>query len=82
MSDNLLVVITFLLAIIAFVVAWVLRRAAARRDEDLEDGDDNESYTGGPPLDPKVLNERLDTIDLDLEHPPTDEREPHLPPRV
>jgi pilus assembly protein FimV len=78
LGQNLLVVVTFLLAIAAFIVAWVLRRAAARRDDDLEDNDD-EPYSGGPTIDPKALSRRLDEIDLDLGEPRLDEREPRLP---
>ncbi|MGE8588328.1 MAG: peptidoglycan-binding protein LysM, partial [Alcaligenes sp.] len=69
LADNLLVIVTALLALIAFVIAWLLRRAGARRDDDDED-----TYAyNEPALDTAALNRKLDTINLDLDEPPTDE---------
>ena len=66
------------LALVAFAIAWLLRRAGARRDDD-----DEESYTyNEPALDTAALNRKLDTINLDLDVPPTDEPRRIGGPRV
>ncbi|WP_431521710.1 hypothetical protein [Achromobacter spanius] len=78
LADNLLVIVTALLALIAFVIAWLLRRAGARRDDDDED-----TYAyNEPALDTAALNRKLDTINLDLDEPPTDEPRRVSGPRV
>lgn len=78
LADNLLVIVTAVLALIAFAIAWVLRRAGARRgDDDEETYDYNE-----PALDTAALNRKLDTINLDLDEPPTDEPRRVSGPRV
>lgn len=85
--DNLLVLVTAALALIAFIFAWLLRRAGARRqDEDEvfnEDEDyDHEDYASqddGPALDDARLNRKLDDINLDLDQPPSDESQSHEP---
>ncbi|KAG1444976.1 hypothetical protein G6F57_017687 [Rhizopus arrhizus] len=69
LADNLLVIVTAVLALIAFAIAWLLRRAGARRGDD-----DEETYAyNEPALDTAALNRKLDTINLDLDEPPTDE---------
>jgi len=78
LSDNLLVVITALLAIVAFIVAWVFRRAAARREDD-EDGDGDDDDDGrrvAPLVTPMEIDPRLRKINLDLDEPPPDEPTP------
>lgn len=78
LADNLLVIVTAVLALVAFAIAWLLRRAGARRDDDDED-----SYTyDEPALDTAALNRKLDTINLDLDVPPTDEPRRIGGPRV
>ncbi|WOB75989.1 FimV/HubP family polar landmark protein [Achromobacter xylosoxidans] len=72
LADNLLVIVTAVLALIAFAIAWVLRRAGARRGDD-----DEETYAYNEPvLDTAALNRKLDSISLDLDEPPTDEPRP------
>ena len=44
LADNLLVIVTAVLALIAFAIAWVLRRAGARRGDD-----DEETYAYNEP---------------------------------
>jgi pilus assembly protein FimV len=70
LSDNLLIVLTAVLALIAFVIAWLLRRAAARREED-QDELDEELYMSE--IDEGTIDRRLEGINLDLDEPPTDE---------
>lgn len=67
LANNLLAVVTAALAIIVLIVAWVLRRAGARR------ADEDEANYGEPVLDTAALNRKLDGINLDLDTPPTDE---------
>lgn len=71
LTDNLLVVVTSILALIVLIIAWLLRRAGARRADENEDED--ASYGGEPVLDASLLTRKLDGIDLDLNKPPTDE---------
>lgn len=78
LADNLLVIVTTVLALIAFAIAWVLRRAGARRGDD-----DEETYAyNEPALDTAALNRKLDSISLDLDKPPTDEPRAVGGPRV
>ncbi|CAM4100991.1 FimV family protein [Bordetella muralis] len=79
LTDNLLVVVTAILALIVLIIAWLLRRAGARRADENEDED--ASYGGEPVLDTTLLTRKLDGIDLDLNKPPTDEP-PARGPRV
>jgi pilus assembly protein FimV len=67
LTDNLLIVLTAILAIIAFIIAWVVRRAAARNENDTGEDDDTPA-----PLDLALIDKRLSTIDLDLHTPPSD----------
>jgi pilus assembly protein FimV len=66
LSDNLLIILTAVLALIAFVIAWLLRRAAARREEDQDDLDD-ELYMSH--MDQGAIDRRLEGINLDLDEP-------------
>lgn len=72
LAANLLVIVTAVLALLVFIVAWMLRRAGTRRNEDVEEVD----YGDPPPFDSRAFNRKLDAIDLDLNHPPTDEPKP------
>lgn len=60
LQDHLLGVMTALLALIVFVIAWLLRRASAGRD----DGDDEPQVTAA------MVREKLEGVDLNL--PPAD----------
>ncbi|HEX7388340.1 MAG TPA: FimV/HubP family polar landmark protein [Castellaniella sp.] len=62
LQDHLLGVMTGLLALIVFIIAWLLRRANAARDE--ADAD--------PHVTEAMVQEKLQGIDLDL--PPSDAR--------
>ncbi|MDQ6214408.1 peptidoglycan-binding protein LysM, partial [Achromobacter insolitus] len=78
LADNLLVIVTAVLALIAFAIAWLLRRAGARRGDD-----DEETYEfNEPALDTAALNRKLGSINLDLDEPPTDEPRRVGGPRV
>ena len=57
LQDHLLGVMTGLLALIVFIIAWLLRRANAARDE----------ADAGPRVTESMVNERLQDIDLNLE---------------
>jgi len=72
---------TLVLTLIAFVIAWLLRRAGARRDDEDDDMDEDLYATE---IDPAAIDRRLDGIDLDLDSRPTDgsvRREPGVAPR-
>lgn len=64
LQENLLGVITAVLALIVLIIAWVLRRASALRSDD---GQITEA----------MVQERLEKIDLDFEKSPADGRPPH-----
>ncbi|MGK0593641.1 hypothetical protein QJT94_24500, partial [Bordetella bronchiseptica] len=72
LADNLLAIVTAVLALIVFIVAWALRRAGARRDDD----DEASAAYPEPTLDTAALTRKLDSISLDLDEPPTDEPRP------
>ncbi|AIT27842.1 FimV family protein [Bordetella holmesii] len=72
LANNLLVIVTAILALLVLAIAWALRRAGARRDEDNEET----PYSEAPRLDQEALNKRLDSISLDLDPPPSDEPPP------
>lgn len=59
LQDHLLGVMTALLALIVFIIAWLLRRANAARDE--ADAD--------PRITEVMVREKLQDIDLDLPPP-------------
>ena len=63
-QDHLLGVMTALLAVIVFIIAWLLRRANAARD----DADDS------PQITEAMVREKLQGVDLDL--PPQDATQP------
>lgn len=64
LSDNLLTIITVVLAVVIFIVAWVLRRAGQRRTED----DEIDGFAE-PPIDGRVIDEKLSHINLELDKP-------------
>lgn len=68
LADNLLVIVTAVLALIALVIAWMLRGAGARRG----DGDEESYDYDEAALDEAALNRKLDAINLDLDEPPAD----------
>jgi len=78
--DNLLVWITGLLAILALIIAWVMRRGgrgSERRDEGGERGDLDEQGDDDAPAEPgdalrAQFTRRLESIDLDLSNSPAD----------
>lgn len=61
-QQNLLGVIAAILALVVLIIAWVLRRAGASRNEGV--------------VTEAMVQERLAQIDLDLSNPPGDERPP------
>ncbi|MFU2052988.1 hypothetical protein ACLQ82_21810, partial [Bordetella hinzii] len=69
LADNLLAIVTAVLALLVLIIALALRRAGTRRDEDNEES----PYSEAPRLDNEALNKRLHTINLDLDQPPSDE---------
>ncbi|KOF54104.1 hypothetical protein AD428_09105, partial [Achromobacter sp. DMS1] len=78
LADNLLVIVTAVLALVAFAIAWLLRRAGTRRGDE-----DEETYAyGEPALDAAALDRKLKGINLDLDEPPTDEPRHAGGPRV
>lgn len=62
-QEHMLGVITGLLALIVLIIAWILRRANAARDDDARPGLVTEA----------MVKEKLDKIDLDFENAPSDE---------
>ena len=78
LADNLLVIVTAVLALVAFAIAWLLRRAGTRRGDE-----DEETYAYNEPvLDAAALDRKLKNINLDLDEPPTDEPRRAGSPRV
>ena len=68
--DNLLVLVTGILALIVLIIAWLLRRAGIRRADENED---DVPLDGEQAFDATLVARKLDGIDLDLDTPPTDE---------
>lgn len=81
LTDNLLIVLTAVLALIAFIIAWVARRAAARR-EDQSDSDLADDEPSDRSIDPALIDKRLNGIDLDLNNSPTNDAGAARPPRA
>ena len=65
-QENMLGVITGILALVVLIIAWLLRRASASRSDD-----------GHAGVTEAMVQERLDSIDFDLDSPPADPRPPH-----
>ncbi|AZY52959.1 type IV pilus assembly protein FimV [Bordetella avium] len=70
LADNLLIIVTVVLALLVLIIAFALRRAGIRRDEDNEE---SPYITEMPRLSHDALDKRLNTINLDLDQPPSDE---------
>ncbi|WP_397473256.1 FimV/HubP family polar landmark protein [Pusillimonas sp.] len=66
LQQNLLGVITAILALVVLIIAWVLRRASASRGGE-----------GQGVVTEAMVQERLEKIDLDLSSSPNDGRPPH-----
>ncbi len=64
-QENLLGVITAVLALVVLIIAWVLRRASASRSDEGQGG-----------VTEAMVQERLEKIDLDLNNPPAEGRPP------
>ena len=64
-QENLLGVITAVLALVVLIIAWVLRRASASRSDDGQGG-----------VTEAMVQERLEKIDLDLNNPPAEGQPP------
>lgn len=71
LTDNLLIIVTAVLALIAFVIAWIVRRASARREDQI-DSDMADDEPSDRTIDPVLIEKRLEGIDLDLNNPPSD----------
>ena len=76
LTDNLLAIVTAALALIVLIIAWVMRRAGARRADEHEDGVDGEQV-----IDTAALSRQLQGIDLNLDTPPSDESPARNPRR-
>ncbi|MVW80438.1 type IV pilus assembly protein FimV [Bordetella sp. 02P26C-1] len=72
--DNLLAIVTAALALIVLIIAWMMRRAGARRADENEDA----AY-GEQVVDTAMLTRKLEGIDLNLDTPPSDETPPRNP---
>lgn len=66
LQDHLLGVMTGLLALIVFIIAWLLRRASAGRDDSDED----------PKVTAAMVREKLEGVDLELPPANPDPNEP------
>ncbi len=67
LAKNILITLTAVIALCALVIAWILRRAGARRDEQTDDHD------SGMPLSPaaqSAFDQKLHSISLDLDSDP------------
>lgn len=70
LAENIVFALAGLIAFGALVIAWVMRRAGERLDEDSDDF--IASSTSRPQSDPVVdISQKLDGIDLNLDSPPT-----------
>ena len=67
LAKNILASLTALIALSALIIAWLLRRAGVRRDEDADE------FDSGSPLNTAVqsaFNQKLQAISLDLDDAP------------
>ena len=67
LANNILFVIAGVLALCAFVIAWVMRRAGSRRDEENEDID---AASDPGPAATAAFEHKMQSIDLNLGDPP------------
>ena len=63
LADNILIVITAVLALCAFVIAWMMRRAGTRRDDENEDID---AASDPGPAATAAFEHKMQSIDLNL----------------
>lgn len=75
LSKNILATLTALIALSALAIAWMLRRAGARRDDD---SDDLDSVSQVSPAIKSAFDQKLQSISLDLDDdlPPEKKIEP------
>lgn len=76
LKDNLLVVLTALLAILAFLIGMRMRRDSSRRDDESDDPDASEQVS---PAAKTAFEKKLQSIDLNLdavETPAADSKKP------
>ena len=79
LADNILIVMTGVLALCAFVIAWMMRRAGSRRDDENEDID---AASDPGPEATAAFEKKMHSIDLDLGDMPGVSR-PEIPaPKV
>ncbi|NNH19070.1 hypothetical protein HLB01_08480, partial [Bordetella trematum] len=82
LANNLLIIVTGILALLVLIIAFALRRAGQRRGDDTENSDDTDEPEdtddgddpprAGPALDEAALARRLESINLDLDAPSSD----------
>ncbi len=82
LANNLLIIVTGILALLVLIIAFALRRAGQRRGDDTENSDDTDDTEdtddgddpprAGPALDETALARRLESINLDLDAPSSD----------
>jgi pilus assembly protein FimV len=72
LKDNLLVVLTALLAIVAFLIGMRMRRESSRRDDESDDPDVGEVS----PAAKTAFEKKLQSIDLNLDSPEASPGEP------
>ncbi|SPU53973.1 Tfp pilus assembly protein FimV [Bordetella trematum] len=82
LANNLLIIVTGILALLVLIIAFALRRAGQRRGDDTENSDDTDEPEdaddgddpprAGPALDEAALTRRLESINLDLDAPSSD----------
>ena len=76
LKDNLLVVLTAILAILAFLIGMRMRRDSSRRDDESDDPDASEQVS---PAAKTAFEKKLQSIDLNLdavETPAADSKKP------
>ena len=73
-KDNLLVVITALLALLAFLVGMRMRRNSSRRDDESEDADASAQMS---PAARSAFERKLQSIDLSLDSPDSSSADIH-----
>ena len=77
LSENILMVLTAVLALAALVIAWIMRRAGMRPDEDAEEQDVSAPLT---PAAQAAFSKSLESIDLSLgDEPVKTKTDPTIP---
>jgi pilus assembly protein FimV len=67
LANNILFVIAGVLALCAFVIAWMMRRAGSRRDDENEDID---AASDPGPAATAAFEQKMQSIDLNLDDAP------------